>query len=388
MNSPRVLFYIQHLLGIGHMTRAATLTRGLEQAGFDVTMVSGGMSVPGLDIGKCRFIQLPPTRATDVYFKQLVDEFDQPIDDAWKERRAARLMQGFDELQPDIIVTELFPFGRRQLRFELLPMLEAAKRRASRPLIVSSVRDILVESPKPERTAEMLERIEAFYDLVLVHGDPELIPFERTFAHATSIQEKLAYTGYVVDRRGSANRAPTRDGVIVSAGGGAVSEPLLEAALDARPQTVLRDAPWRFLVGHNLPEPNFRRLEKRAGDNVVIERARPDFVQLMQSAALSISQGGYNTVMETLDARTRAVIVPYAGGLETEQTLRAKLLVERGVLTVVEEAELDAQSLAHAVNLEMARPEQQLVLDTGGVEATAAILRSQLASPPEKAPLS
>ena len=39
--------------------------------------------------------------------------------------------------------------------------------------------------------------------------------------------------------------------------------------------------------------------------------------------------------MEVLDARLPAVVVPYAGGLETEQTLRASLLSARGLIDVV-----------------------------------------------------
>jgi len=31
---PRILFYVQHLLGIGHLMRAACLTRALEATGF------------------------------------------------------------------------------------------------------------------------------------------------------------------------------------------------------------------------------------------------------------------------------------------------------------------------------------------------------------------
>ena len=62
---PRILLYVQHLLGIGHQKRAATLTRALEAAGFAVTYVSGGFPVRGLDTGPADFVQLPPARAVD-----------------------------------------------------------------------------------------------------------------------------------------------------------------------------------------------------------------------------------------------------------------------------------------------------------------------------------
>jgi predicted glycosyltransferase len=153
---------------------------------------------------------------------------------------------------------------------------------------------------------------------------------------------------------------------------------LLNAALEARANGALRDQTWRFLIGHSLHESAFQAFSARGASlpGVVVERARPDFVALLQGAVLSISQGGYNTVMEVLDAGARAVVVPYAGGLETEQTLRAQLLAQRGVLTVVEEAALSAETLANAVDEAMSRvPTSMASLDTGGAETTVALLR-------------
>jgi predicted glycosyltransferase len=81
-----------------------------------------------------------------------------------------------------------------------------------------------------------------------------------------------------------------------------------------------------------------------------VERSRPDFTALVTNAALSISQGGYNTVMEVLEAGTRAVIVPYAGGAETEQTMRAQELARHTPIEVLDEAALSPQALAAAVD--------------------------------------
>jgi predicted glycosyltransferase len=371
----RVLFHVQHLLGIGHLRRAATLARAFVRAGLDVTFVSGGHTVPGLDVGGARFVQLPPVRAVDVYFKVLVDETDEVIDDAFRARRRDLLLRTFGEARPDAIVTELFPFGRRQLRFELEPMLEAARTMTPRPRVVASVRDILVEPDKPERIDEMLARLDRDYRLVMVHGDPSLIPFDATFPLAARIPN-LRYTGYVVEE-GAAQPAHEmrREGVVVSAGGGAVSETLFRAAMAARPLTRLRDAPWRVLAGHALPEDAFRGLVRDAPAGVTVERARPDFIDLLRGAALSISQGGYNTVMELLATGTRAVIAPYAGGLETEQTLRARLLAERGLLQVVPEVSITLEAVARAAEAALAAPPPAAYgLDVGGGRKSAALV--------------
>ena len=362
----RVLFYVQHLLGIGHQRRGATLTRAMQQAGLAVTYVSGGHGIPNLGLGGADLLQLPPARAVDLYFKKLVDEFDRPIDDAWRDRRRDSLLDAWRRIQPHVILLELFPFGRRQMRFELLPLLDAALAAQRRPVIASSVRDILVAPPKPERLEEMLHRIEQYFDHVLVHGDPKLIPFDTTFPHAAQIADKLHYTGYVVDRTGQRGGpgSPGWDEVLVSAGGGAVGDRLLRAAIGARSNSALADRRWRVLVGIKVPEDEFQDLSALAADagggasdpGIVVERARGDFPTLLMNCALSISQGGYNTLMECMHAGCRSIVVPYAGGLETEQTLRAELLAKRGVITVVPEAELSAAAIAAAVDRALAAP--------------------------------
>ena len=111
-----------------------------------------------------------------------------------------------------------------------------------------------------------------------------------------------------------------------------------------------------------------------------MERARPDFTTLMANCTLSISQGGYNTVMEMIAARTRGVIVPYAGGLETEQTLRARLLENRSGIRAIDENTLATNCLAEAVNAALATPPPDAFgLNTDGADTSAALIRDWLA---------
>jgi predicted glycosyltransferase len=378
MSAPKIFFYVQHLLGIGHQRRGATLTRAMQDAGLDVTYVSGGHEIPNLELAGANFVQLPPVRAVDLYFKQLVDENDRPIDDAWRKNRQASLMVAYRNCNPDLIILELYPFGRRQMRFELLPLLDAARTRPSPPLVVSSVRDILVEPPKPERLVEMLERIETYFDYVMVHGDEALIPFERTFPHAADIADKISYTGYVVDQRVEADRGDSLglDEVLVSAGGGAVGDKLLRTAMATRSLTSLNAANWRVLVGTKVPEAEFLALQEIAEAGIMVERARGDFPSLLMNCALSISQGGYNTVMESLHAGCAALIVPYAGGLETEQTLRAGLLAERGLINVLDEADLTPENLAVGIEKALLRQSKRkaMTIRTDGAAETARLI--------------
>jgi predicted glycosyltransferase len=364
----KVFFYVQHLLGIGHLKRAATLVGAMRAAGCEVTLASGGHSVAGIAVD----VQLPPASAADASFTSLVDEAGQPVDEGWKRRRAALLIDAWRASRADVLVIELYPFGRRQMRFELLPLLEDAKRLPRRPLVVCSVRDII--QARPEREDEAVRLVEKYFDRVLVHGDPRVAPFEKSFGSAARLGVRLQYTGYVVDQQPPA-LASGRAEVLVSAGGGAVGRKLLQTAMRAREATLLRGATWRVLAGIHCSEANFRELARAATDGIVLERSREDFPALLTNCALSISQAGYNTVAETLMARARAVLVPFAGTAESEQTLRATLLAERGAATMLAEKALTPENLAAAVNRAARAPQPPAdLVDLDGARRTAELL--------------
>ena len=126
--SRRVFLYVQHLLGIGHLRRTSVIARALAEAGFSVAFVSGGEPVADLALGGARLIQLPPALAADSGFSGILDAARRPIDDVWRRQRRAALLAAFAAEQPDILLIELFPFGRWPFRFELLPRRAAEAR--------------------------------------------------------------------------------------------------------------------------------------------------------------------------------------------------------------------------------------------------------------------
>jgi predicted glycosyltransferase len=373
LSASRIFIYVQHLLGIGHLKRAALLARAMAAQGLQVTLASGGPAVPGMALDGVDFVQLPPVSAADLSFKALVDEHGRAVDEAWKRKRAAALLEAWRAAAPQVLLLELYPFGRRQMRFELLPLLEAADAAPRRPSIVCSVRDILGGQRSRERQAETLALVERYFDHVLVHGDPGVIAFERTFPDAARFAARIEYTGYVVDSGPSGGNAGRAE-VIVSVGGGAVGARLLETAIRARPLCALRDRSWRILAGGNLPDEDFRKLAACAS-GVELERSRPDFTTLLMNCELSISQAGYNTLLETVQARARAVVVPFAGGSETEQTLRATCFAERGLLEVLQETALSPPALAAAIDRAARRPRPSPgAIDLDGARKSAALV--------------
>lgn len=372
--TPRVLFYVQHLLGIGHLKRAAILAEALASHGLDVSVAYGGRALREVSFRGVKVVPLPSAAIAGENFSTLLDDDGEPVDETWRKVRRDALLALHRDIDPDVVLIELFPFGRRQFAFELLPLLEAIHGTANRARVACSVRDVLVAARKPGRDAEIVGALRRFFDAVLVHGDPTLIPFGETFLAADEIADLIRYTGYVAANRESSGTAEGQREALVSAGGGAVGAPLLFAAAAARPLTSLKDHVWRFLTGPNLADAEFERLAATAGERTIVERFRTDFSSRLKNAALSISQAGYNTTMDILSSGMRAVVVPYEAKGETEQRLRAEILASKHLLRVVPEAELSPSGLAEAVEDALATPRGSVIVDLNGAATTARLV--------------
>ncbi|MEO1159551.1 MAG: glycosyltransferase, partial [Pseudomonadota bacterium] len=318
----KVMFYVQHLLGIGHLVRASRIASALASDGQDVTMVTGGVAVDGFPAAQVANVRLPPLRSADDSFSGLADEHGREAGDVYLTRRKQALISAFDDIEPDCLIIEAFPFARRQMRFELLPLLEHLNSLppGRRPMVVSSIRDILQpkSAKRDEATAGL---VRDYFDLVLVHGDERFATLDETFSAAGSIADKTAYTGMIAPDDAEPSVADRYD-VIVSAGGGAVGEDLLRASLAARELTALNSARWLIVTGPNLPDEAVARLQADASEDVEIVRFRPDLAHLLRQARVSVSQAGYNTVADVLRAQCASVLVPFASHGEQEQTIR------------------------------------------------------------------
>jgi predicted glycosyltransferase len=383
--TPSVLFHVQHLLGIGHLQRALRIAEALVQNGVAVTLVSGGMPVALPRDPAIRFVQLTPVRARDARF-ELVDGAGKPIDYALRETRRAALLAAFAMARPDAVIIEGYPFARRAFRFELEPLIAAVCEAQPRPRLLCSVRDILVMRDDPQRHRDIARCVRRDFDAVLVHGDPAFIPLEASFPAAPEIADRVVYTGYVcppprsMPEPMSAAAMPESmgEGVVVSAGGGAAGHALLKAALAARRSGCLADLPWRLIAGANLPESDFAALCAEAPAGVAVERFRYNFVGLLRGCRVSVSQAGYNTVLDILAAHARAVLVPFAAARETEQLVRAERLAALGAVELVREGELSPRSLAAAIERAAARVPATVAIDTGGAARSARLIAAMI----------
>ena len=283
MSQPRVLFYVQHLLGIGHLARASRVAQALVEDGFALTLVTGGAPVAGFPAAGLTEIKLPAIVAASQGFAGLADVKGKPVDEAFKTRRRDQLLTILADLKPDIVIIEAFPFGRRQMRFELMPLLEAIEDARPRPMLVTSIRDLLQERVKAGRNEETRDIVQRHFDLVLVHGDPRFAKLDETFPFAREIGEKVAYTGLVAGP--VPGPASERFDVLVSAGGGAAGAGLIKATVSA---SALDGSgrKWALITGPNLRQAEYDAALAGKSPDLSIFRFRPDFPNLLAGAQL------------------------------------------------------------------------------------------------------
>lgn len=375
---PSLLLYCQHSLGLGHLVRSFALAEALAER-FAVTMLSGGVVPAWLDVPVgVEVVSLPPLGA-DVSGRLVSRDPLVEVDEA-KGKRARMILETFESRDPAVLLIELFPFGRKKFADELLPLLRAAHARADRPLVVCSLRDILVGSRRDQehhddRASRLANR---YFDLVLVHADPGFARLEESFRPRTPLRVPVSHTGFVAPRAGSAHvpHGSARP-VVVSAGGGIAGGPLFRAAIDAHrlswPKT---RTPMTIVTGPFLPETDWRALHlaARGVEGLELLRCVPDLRSLLATASASVSQCGYNTALALLEARVPALVVPFAEGREDEQMRRAKRLECLGAVRVLDPVALDGPRLASELaGLRRFRP-SPVELDLGGAQATAAIL--------------
>lgn len=373
----RCLFWVQSLLGAGHLRRALILAEAMAAEGASVTLANGGLPGPWPRPSGVEIVQLPPILARNPDLHDLVDLAGAPPDEALWRERCDLLLSLLLHRRPQVILTEMFPFGRRAFSRELLPLLEAVRTLPQRALIAASVRDILVSKPKLDRYRWMAVIGSAWYDIVLVHGDERLMPFGASFPLVDSLKASIVHTGFV--HQPAAAEASTEGDnptVLVSAGGGAVGERLLQAALEAKPRSSFVQASWLLVAGQNLAQDRLAALTAAAPSDCDVVRYRSDLSTIMGRCSVSVSQAGYNTVVEGLEAGARMVLVPFGTGGEDEQAQRAARLQALGLAEVLTEEELTPASLAAAIDRTARRERPSAgTWSFAGAARTAEILR-------------
>ena len=331
---PPLLFYCQHSVGLGHLTRSYALCAHLAEW-FRVVLVCGGSlpeeidPPPGVEI-----VALPPLGVgAGSRFVSHDPRFT--VERAWAVR-GELLLRTLRTLRPGVVFVELFPFGRAKFARELVPLLELAREGGA--MTACSLRDILVtgrdnQAGHDERACRLAN---AHLDAILVHSDPRFARLEETFAPAGELTVPVRYTGFVVGNglpRPARARAPRRGLGRRRARRRAAAERRDRGAADRHRPADARDRRAADAGGRVRAPARARPRACRSSSCCVrCPTSRPSW----RGAAATVSQAGYNTTLEIVRAGVPALVVPYATPEEDEQLRRARRLADLGVLRVLE----------------------------------------------------
>jgi predicted glycosyltransferase len=360
----KIIQYSQNVLGVGHLFRSLEISRAL--SAHQVILITGGPPVETDLPMHVREFSLPILQMDDAFKGLLTTAKDLTLDQV-KELRRKKLLALFEEERPDLFLVELFPFGRRMFRFELDPVVKVLRERTSAPCaIICSVRDILVEKKDHVRhEAKVVKTLNRYFDRVLVHADPDLVEIRETFGPFDDITIPVDYTGYIAPPSPAAagrrirKRMGMDDGgslIVASAGGGNVGAPLLAAVLRAFGRLKRGNCRLRVFSGPFMDSQDFDGLREMAPAGARVDRFTADFGAYLAAADLSVSMGGYNTTMNILSARVPSLLWPFSRN--REQGLRARRLADRGLLTVLQDADLQPDRLAALMEDKLAHPQR------------------------------
>jgi predicted glycosyltransferase len=380
----RLMFYCQHILGMGHLVRSMEIVRGLAPD-FQVCFINGGEIVAGFDIpSDVEVVNLPAIK-TDSEFQEL-----QVVDSAYtleevQEMRREQLLQVLDRFQPDVLMIELFPFGRRRFSFELVPLLERA--RACGTKVVCSLRDIVVtKSDRTKHEEKVCKLMNQYFDLLLVHGDPQFQPLEETFSRIADLTCEVQFTGYVAQAQPKVDEEllhlnPDKPLILVSIGGGRFGHELLDCVVESAP-ILKHQIPHQIQVFTGPFMPDWKLLELRAKASTIasirVDRYTSNLLSYMKQADLSISMSGYNTTLNVLTTGVRAMLLPFTGNDDQEQRIRAQKLANLGVVEMIQPQDLEPNRFAKKVVTYLQQQPSRLQFDCAGVEKTAIQLKQFL----------
>ena len=373
----KIMLYSHDTYGLGHLRRNLRIAGHLLGSApeLQVVLVSGSPvagyfpTPPGLTV-----VKLPSVRKVGA-------EDYRPLDSRLgiglvRRTRSAIMVDAVRRFQPDVLLVDHSPAG---MNGELRDVFAAVRDHSPTTRVALGLRDILDDPATVVRTwAEqgIYELLADVYDHIIVYGSQDLFDVGREYRVPASLAGRLIYAGYIApssaaDRTGAHD--PDRSGpyLLATAGGGGDGLAVLEAAMEAG---AALDVATTVIAGPLIDDSGFAALQARAAQTPSVELVKfhPRLDRAMAGASTLITMGGYNSLCEAVSAGVPTVVVPRTQP-RLEQTIRATIFADRGLVSTVAPGPDLAPRLARAVRASVA-PRAAYPIDLGGLDRLASLL--------------
>ncbi len=351
-NRPSIFIHCNYVYGIGHFVRVVELSRGLCEH-FEIYLINGGEPVPNYNISaEINYIQIPAIYSVEKQQKLM------PVDQNLNLKqclsmRSSIIKKLVCKVKPDLLITEHFPFGPL-FETEAISLITQVKKNNLQSKIVSCVRDVILTEEGSARDSHVCSLINKWYDLILVHGDPNIVPFKSSFPMVEKIQIPFHYTGYIVqsiEQRRSQSNWPI---LLVSVGGGRMGGELLDAVLKAH-ETIARQWQHQLVLFIGAFQKDKQRLHEYVKQNnlhnvKIHQFDKEHYHRILSEASAVICMGGYNSLLEAVSIEKPVLIYNRLfHGNNQEQKLRMVRFQQEGVIRIINSDELDREKLADLI---------------------------------------
>ncbi len=349
------MFWYHHFGSLGHGVRVLSLAKAIKYRNpeFDVLVVQGGVLHKELKIPSgVRCINLSPLESNSGLFDGLKSPSKISLEKV-KVIRAHQLITIARIFKPDFLITEHFPLGRTQFKFELIPLFKYLISNLPKTKIIASVRDFIDQEVDIAGLLGLLN----YFSYVLVHSDPKFMKFD----FEDLLGEKLIYTGYVASRARAELidinhirdqlKITDKKLVVVSIGGGIIGFKILVEVILAKRKLDNIGVKTKFLIstGPSISDVDYAKLIILAGNDndIILTKFNPNLVDYINAADLNISMGGYNSLVNVMVTGTSTIIIPK--GIDSEQKTRARKLQDKGLVQVLDLINLNSSILFDAI---------------------------------------
>ncbi len=338
-SGPRFMLYSHDGAGLGHIRRnvniAAALTSACPHA--SALIVTGTEDLSPFAMPRAvDVLRLPGLRKvsnSSYTARRLTME-----PESLRRLRARLLETAVECYRPGVLLADKHPGG---VGGELVPALRKVKAQGGFGAL--GLRDVLDTPDRARRewkASGAIGLIQDLHDAILIYGDAGLLDPLEGWPLPAAVRDRIRYCGYVVTEFSPVSRTRpvrTRPLVVATVGGGEDGSVVLRTFL-----TASAGAPWDALaVTGPQADPaecrNLERLAETAGARLV--ESIPELGRKLDRVDAVVCMGGYNTLTEVLGAGIPSVCVPRVVPRQ-EQLIRARAFCERGLLRLIEPADL------------------------------------------------
>ena len=287
---------------------------------FDVYLLNGGQIIGQFPIDRrIQIINMPA-----IYKNEKLNELI-PVDNELNleqclGKRKQIISDTLEMIVPDVIITEHFPFGFL-FKEEALSYISNAKAINKNVKVVASVREVIENNNGNPNDYITIEILNKEYDLLLIHGDENIINIKESFPSINLIKIKYTHTGYIVRHIENLNRKSEQYNILVSVGAGRLGSELLQKVIDSF--NFLNKSQIKLTLFTGVFQENKHLLEVVRNNIEVLEFNRELYLSKLASCDIVISLGGYNSMIEAISLNKKLLVYnrEFAGS-NLEQDIR------------------------------------------------------------------